>query len=140
MTKTDFKSVDEYIAAQTQAVRGVLGRVRSAIRESMPGAQEVISYKIPTYKLHGKSVLYFAGWKQHYSLYPVGAHIATAFKKELAPYEVDRGTIRFPLCAPVPVKLIRRIANFRTKEAAEREKAKRTAPKKRKVHGARVSY
>jgi uncharacterized protein YdhG (YjbR/CyaY superfamily) len=122
MAKTDCKSVDEYIASQSEAVRGVLGRVRSAIRKAVPGAEEVISYKIPAYKLPSGPVLYFAGWRQHYSLYPATERLVTAFKDELAPYEVSKGTIRFPLSQPVPVKLIGRIAKFRAKEVAERKK------------------
>lgn len=131
MAKTDFKSVDEYIAAQPKTVRGVLGRVRGAIREAVPGAEEVISYKIPAYKLHTGPVLYFAAWKRHYSLYPATGRVVAAFKDELAPYEVTTGTIRFPLSQPVPVKLIGRIAKLRAKEVAEREKARAGAPKKR---------
>src|SRR5580765_5887444 len=131
MAKTDFKSVDEYIASQPGAVQRVLKRVRSTIRKALPGAEELISYKIPTYKLHGRTVVYFAGWKQHYSLYPSTDHVVAAFKDDLAPYEVNKGTIRFPLSEPVPVKLIDGIAKFRAKEVADREKAKTTALKKR---------
>ena len=70
--------------------------------------------------MHGGTVLYFAGWKHHYSLYPADAHLVAAFKEDLEPYEVnDKGTIRFPLSQPVPVQLIGRIAKFRAKEAAE---------------------
>jgi uncharacterized protein YdhG (YjbR/CyaY superfamily) len=131
MAKTGFKSVDEYIASQPEDVQGVLKRVQSTIRKAVPGAEEVISYKIPTYKLHGVPVLYFAGWRQHYSLYPATGRVIAAFKDDLAPYEVNKSTIRFPLSRPVPVKLIERIAKFRAKEVAEREKAKAAAPKKR---------
>ncbi len=122
--------MDEYIASQPEAVQGLLKRVRSTLRKAVPGAKEVISYKIPTYKLPGGPVLYFAGWKRHYSLYPATAHVVAAFKDDLAPYEVDKGTIRFPFSEPVPVKLIERIAKFRAKEVAEREKAKAAAPNK----------
>jgi uncharacterized protein YdhG (YjbR/CyaY superfamily) len=132
MAKTDVTSVDEYIASQPEAVQRVLQRVRSTIRRAVPGAEEAISYKIPTYRLNGRPVLYFAGWRQHYSLYPSTDHVVAAFKDDLAPYEVSKGTIRFPLSEPVPVKLIERIAKFRAKEVAEREKAKATASKKRK--------
>jgi uncharacterized protein YdhG (YjbR/CyaY superfamily) len=118
--KSEFQSVDEYIAAQPDAVAPVLARVRSAIRKAMPRAEEVISYQMPAYKLHGDVVLYFAAWKRHYSLYPAGAPLLAAFKDELASYKVDKGTIRFPLAQPVPVKLIGRIAKFRAKEQAER--------------------
>ena len=77
-------------------------------------------------------MLYFAGWKQHYSLYPSNKRLVAAFKDELAPYEVnDKGTIRFPLSEPVPVKLIEGIAKFRAREVVEGETAKRAAPKRR---------
>jgi uncharacterized protein YdhG (YjbR/CyaY superfamily) len=130
MATTDFKSVDEYIAAQPDAVQAVLGLVRRTIRKAMPGADEVISYKIPTYKLNGRAVLYFAGWKEHYSVYPASVPLVAAFKDELAPYQVDKGTIRFPLSQPVPVKLIEHIAKFRAQEAAARAKAKPAPPRK----------
>lgn len=135
MAKTAFKSVDEYIASQPAAMHGILGRVRSTIQESVPEAEEVISYQIPTFKLHGHAMLYFAGWKQHYSLYPATGRLVAAFKDELALYEISKGTIRFPLSRPVPVKLIQRIAKFRAKEVAEREKTAKPAgtPKTSKV-------
>jgi uncharacterized protein YdhG (YjbR/CyaY superfamily) len=124
VSKTDFKSVDEYIATHPEDMQAILQRVRHTIREAVPGADEVISYQIPAYKLHGYPVLYFAGWKQHYSLYPATDHVVEAFKDDLAAYKVNRGTIRFPLAQPVPVKLIERIAKFRAKEAAEGARAK----------------
>jgi uncharacterized protein YdhG (YjbR/CyaY superfamily) len=131
MANNDFNSVEEYIASQPEIVRGVLERVRSTIRKAVPQAEEVISYMIPTYKLGGRPVLYLAGWKRHYSLYPCTGRLLAAFKDDLAPYEVNnKGTIRFPLSQPVPVKLIARIAKFRAKEIAEREKAKAAAAKK----------
>lgn len=132
MEKAHFKSVDEYIAAQPKGVQGLLNRVRSAIRKAVPGAEEVISYNLPTYKQRGRGVICFAAWKEHYSIYGATAPLVAAFKDELAPYEVnDKGTIRFPLSDPVPVKLIEAIAKFRAKEAAEREKARPAARKKR---------
>jgi len=132
MAKTDFKSVDEYIATHPEDVQAILQRVRSTIRKAVPGAEEVISYQIPTFKLHGGYVVYFAGWKQHYSLYPATDHLVAAFKDDLVPYKVDKGTIRFPLSQPVPVQLIERIAKFLAKEASERARAKLTGSKKRR--------
>lgn len=125
MAKANFQSVDAYIASQPEAVQGLLERVRSTIRKAVPGAEEVISYNIPTYKLHGSAILYFAVWKQHYSLYPAKDRLVAAFQDDLASYKISKGTIRFPLSEPVPVKLIERIAKFRAKEVAEREKAAR---------------
>ena len=118
--KTGFKSVDDYIAAQPDALQSVFNRMRNTVRKALPGAQEVISYKMPAYEMKGQRVIFFAGWKQHYSLYPVGARLVAAYENELASYEVSTGTIRFPISEPVPVKLIEQIAKFRAKEVSPR--------------------
>ena len=128
MTRTSVKSIDEYVALQPKAAQATLRRVRSTIRKALPGADEAISYGIPAFKLNGRIVLYFAGWKEHYSLYPSTDRLVAAFKAELAPYEVSgKGTIRFPLDEPVPVTLIQGIAKFRAREAAARAKARTAA-------------
>jgi uncharacterized protein YdhG (YjbR/CyaY superfamily) len=131
MAGTDFRSIDEYIAAQPAASQVALGRVRCAIRAAAWGAEEGISYKIPAYTLHGVVVLYFAGWKQHYSIYPASDRLVATFKGELDRYKASKGTLRFPLSEPVPVQLIERIARFRAKEIAERKHAKAATSKKR---------
>ena len=137
MPSNDFKSVEEYLEAQPAGTRAILKRVRAAIRKGAPQAGEVISYKIPAYKMNGRAFLYFAGWKQHYSLYPAGANLVAAFRNELAPYEVAKGTIRFPLADPVPSGLITRIAKFRAEELSARtarsagpERAAKKSPRK----------
>lgn len=132
MAKTDFKSVDDYIATHPEDVQAILQRVRRAIRKAVPAAEEVISYQIPAYKLRGGAVLYFAGWKAHYSLYPATGRLPTAFKAELPPFTLSKGTIRFPLSRPVPVKLIERLAKFRANEVTERAEATLAARKKRR--------
>jgi uncharacterized protein YdhG (YjbR/CyaY superfamily) len=131
MAKTDFKTVDEYIATHPENVQAILRRVRMTIRKAVPDAEEVISYQIPAYKLQGAPVLYFAGWSQHYSVYLATDNLIAALKDDLAPYKVTKGTIRFPLSEPVPIKLIERIAKFRAEEAADQVRAKRPGPKKR---------
>jgi len=127
MAKTNFANVDEYISVQPEAAKVALQLVRSTIRKALPGAEEVISYGMPAYKLHGGITLYFAGWRQHYSLYPASERLVAALKDQLASHMVSKGTIRFPLSEPVPVELIERIAKFRAKEAARRAKSN-TAP------------
>jgi uncharacterized protein YdhG (YjbR/CyaY superfamily) len=116
VSKTDIKSVDDYMASKPGHVAEVLETVRGAILKALPNVEELISYKMPTYKQGGAVILHLAAWKHHYSLYPARPTLVAAFKKELAAYEVERSTIRFPLSAPVPVKLIAAIAKFRAKE------------------------
>lgn len=132
MANTDYRSVDQYIAAQPEATRKVLERVRGIIRKALPDADEVISYQIPAYKVAGTTALFFAGWKDHYSLYPAGAALVAAFGDDLTGHLASKGTLRFSLDEPVPAKLIARIAKFKAQEAAQRMRAKAAAPKKKK--------
>jgi uncharacterized protein YdhG (YjbR/CyaY superfamily) len=126
VAKTKPTSVPEYIAAQPPEARGALRKVRAAMRKALPKAEEVISYQIPAYRLNGRIVIYFAGWKAHYSIYPAQKRLVAAFRDRLAPYEVNnKGTIRFPLSEPVPVRLIEAIAKFRAKEVTENRGDKR---------------
>src|SRR5262245_34136429 len=127
MARTDFKSIDEYLATHPGSVKAVLQTVRGAIRRAVPEAEEAISYQMPAFRLHGRVMIFFAGWKEHYALYPATDGLAETFKKELAGYELSKGTIRFPMSEPVPVRLIGRIAKFRAKEVAEAKKAKAKA-------------
>jgi uncharacterized protein YdhG (YjbR/CyaY superfamily) len=106
-------SVDEYIAAQPEAVRPKLEQVRSAISTAVPEAVEGIGYRMPGYKLRGKPMLYFAGFKEHYSLYAASGTFFAALEDELRGYELRKGTVHFPLTKPVPVKFISRIAKLR---------------------------
>jgi uncharacterized protein YdhG (YjbR/CyaY superfamily) len=124
MTKSGFQSVDHYIASHPVETQVVLQRVRQILGKAVPGAEEVISYQIAALKKHGTYVVYFAGWKKHYSLYPVRASVDAAFKAALLPYERSKGTVRFPLSEPVPAKLIAGIAKALAKEAKERAMAK----------------
>jgi len=124
MAKTDFKSVDDYLATMPEATRKVLDDVRATIRQVLPDANEVISYQIPAYKQDGVAVIYFAGWKEHFSLYPVGEAFAAAFPEEAARYPLSKGTVRFPLDEKVPVDLIKKIVKLRAAEAAKEAKAK----------------
>ena len=107
------KSVDEYIAAQSEVLRPKLEQVRATIRRAVPEAVEGIGYRMPAYKLYGKPMLYFAGFKEHYSLFAASGTFFAALEDELRGYELRKGTIQFPLTKPVPVKLIDRIAKLR---------------------------
>jgi uncharacterized protein YdhG (YjbR/CyaY superfamily) len=125
-------SISNYIAKFPPPTRRVLTRVRTVIRKALPGAEEAISYGIPAFKIRGRIVVYFAGWKEHYSIYPFNKRLEAALKDEVAAYEKSgRGTIRFPLDAPVPVKLLTAIARFRAREVVEAQAARKKAAVKK---------
>lgn len=131
-SRSKSSGVDKYIADFPRPVQTVLRKVRSTIRKALPGAEETISYRIPAYKLDGRMVIYFAGWKQHYSLYPATSGVVAKFKREFERYEYNgKGTIRFPISEPVPEQLIAGIVKLRANENTARVKAKAAAAKKR---------
>ena len=123
-SKKRFASVREYIASKPKESRASLEAVRRAILKGLPNANEGLAYQMPAYTMNGVGVLYFAGWKSHYSLYPASDALVGAFARELAPYERSKGTIKFPLSEPVPVRLIERIAKFRVRQIKARDGTK----------------
>jgi len=125
MDNQQSQSVDTYIAVFPANVREILQKIRRVIREAAPEAQETISYGMPTFKFYG-NLVHFAGWRTHIGFYPTPSGI-TAFQKELAPYGVTKGAIRFPLDQPIPYALIKKIVKLRVKENL----SKRKAPKQR---------
>lgn len=122
MSKSQFKTIDEYIATFPKDIRDVLEQLRRVIRESAPKAEEAISYGMPAFKLNGRSLVFFAAWKDHIGFYPGGPSAIEAFKKELAPFKQSKGTIQFPLNKPIPLGLVKKIVKFRIKENESRKK------------------
>ena len=94
-----------------------------AIKKLAPDAKEKISYQIACFELNGKNLVHFAGWKKHISLYPVPAG-DDAFNKEVAQYADGKGTVKFPLNEPMPMKLISKIVKFRVAENLKKAEAK----------------
>jgi uncharacterized protein YdhG (YjbR/CyaY superfamily) len=115
-----FTSVDEYIASQPADVQPILQEIRTQAHAAVPDAGEMISYGIPTITRNGHYVVYFAAWKHHVSVYPVPRG-DEAFQREIAPYLVAKGTLKFPLGKPVPYELIGKVA---ARLAAERHGGK----------------
>lgn len=127
-----YKSVDEYLAKQSVEHRGVLAQVRATIRKAVPAATEGIAYQMPGYKLNGKPLIYFAGWKEHFAIYPAGPGVLDVMKKELAGYDVSKGTIKMPWEKP-PLALIAKIAKLRAKLVPPVVKKAAKKPAKRSV-------
>ncbi len=115
MERTKFKTLDAYIKACPKHTQPVLKKMRQAIAQAVPKAEEVISYNIPCFKLNGKYLIYFAGYEKHVSLYPVPRTTAS-LAKEISPYVAGKGTIKFPLSEPIPYDLIKKIAKAHVRQ------------------------
>ena len=122
------KTIDEYIAAHSPEVQSILEKIRSTIREAAPGAEEKISYQIPTFALKG-NLVHFAAFQKHIGFYPP-VKGDEKLRADIAPYQGEKGNLRFPLDEPIPYALIRRIVKSRVKEQLEKAESKR--PKKAK--------
>ena len=111
MAKTNFQSIDEYIAACPPDSQEYLRQIRKLIHSLVPDAKERISYQIAAFERNGKNIIHFAGWKKHVSLYPVPAG-SEAFERQIAKYVDGKGTVKFPLDEPLPIKLIERVVKL----------------------------
>src|SRR6266849_1110241 len=115
------KNVDEYLAAVPEPARSTLNRIRAVIRSAVPPeATEAITYRIPTFKYKG-SLLAFAAFTHHCSLFPMSLAVIDTFKNELKPFLASKGTIRFPLDKPLPAALVKKLVKARS---AEKERKK----------------
>jgi|SRR5882672_3458400 len=108
------KDMDDYIAGFPGEVRDVLESMRRTIKQVAPEAEERISYRIPTFALHG-NLVHFAAYAKHIGFYP-GASAIVKFEKELSGFHTAKGTVQFPLDRPVPLGLVRRIVEFRVRQ------------------------
>jgi uncharacterized protein YdhG (YjbR/CyaY superfamily) len=120
--RPEFSDIDNYIAGFHESTQKLLEQLRETIRKAAPEAEEVISYKMPAFKLKG-ILVYFAGYKNHIGFYP-GASGIEAFKKDLSGYKGAKGSVQFPLDKPLPLRLITRIVKFRVIEDLQRAKTK----------------
>jgi uncharacterized protein YdhG (YjbR/CyaY superfamily) len=118
MTAPD--SVEAYLAALPEASRAALELIRRTVKAAAPEATEAISYGMPAFKDHGRMLVYYAAFKYHYSLFPASKGALEAFREELRPYEVGKGTIRFRMDQPVPAALVTKIVKARLEENAAR--------------------
>ncbi len=102
-----FASVEEYIASFPGEIQPVIERFREIVRAVMSGAEETISYNMPTF-VQGRHRVYFAAWKAHIALYAVPV-FEDPFEAEVAPYRAVKDTVHFRYKGEIPYDLVTRI-------------------------------
>jgi uncharacterized protein YdhG (YjbR/CyaY superfamily) len=111
---THSNAIDIYIAGFPEETQRLLEELRITILEAAPGAEQVISYQMPAFKLN-RVLVYFAAYNNHIGFYPTASGIEV-FKSEFSEYKWSKGAVQFPLDKPLPLDLISKIVKFRVEE------------------------
>lgn len=121
MAENKLQTIDQYIATLPEEAHKAMQEVRQAMQSVNPALEEGISYGIAAFKLDGKFLIYFAGYKKHIGIYPV-PNDEPEFEKDFAAYKTSgKGAIQFPLNKPMPLELIKRIVKYRIKKNPEKK-------------------
>ncbi|HET9346700.1 MAG TPA: DUF1801 domain-containing protein [Candidatus Limnocylindrales bacterium] len=115
----DPETIDEYLATLPDDRREAMKQIREAIRTAAPDATEVITYKMPGFKTHGRFLVSFDAYKRHYSLFPASDPVVRELGDRIEPYLAGQGTIRFPADQPIPTDLITEVVRIRVVENDE---------------------
>jgi uncharacterized protein YdhG (YjbR/CyaY superfamily) len=114
------RTIDEYLAAVRDDQRAALEVLRQTIKAAAPGVEECISYRIPTFRLHGRPLVALGATAKHCALYLMSSSTVEAYQDELKGYDTSKGTIRFQPDKPLPAALVRKLVEARIAENAAR--------------------
>jgi uncharacterized protein YdhG (YjbR/CyaY superfamily) len=121
-------TIDEYLQLLRADQRAAVQRLRTVIAAAAPGAEECISYRIPAFRLHGRGLIWFGAGAAHSAIYGV----SEAYPGQFEGYDTSgKGTLRFPLDAPVPAALVRELVKGRIARVSTKAKAAKPAGRSR---------
>jgi uncharacterized protein YdhG (YjbR/CyaY superfamily) len=116
------QDVDEYLRGIEEPKRSTLEALRRTILEVVPDAEQVISYRVPAFRVQGKTVAGFAAFKDHLSYLPFSGSVLEQLASELEGYTMTKSALHFPVDSPLPRRLIRKLVAVRLAEVARRSR------------------
>jgi uncharacterized protein YdhG (YjbR/CyaY superfamily) len=112
--------VDAYIEALEEPKRGTLQTLRRTILEIVPEAEEVISYRVPAFRVRGRTIAGFAAFRRHLSYLPFSGSVLDRLGPELEGYQMTKSSLHFPVDQPLPKALVQKLIEIRLAEVARR--------------------
>jgi uncharacterized protein YdhG (YjbR/CyaY superfamily) len=116
------EEVDEYLRGVGEPKRSTLQTLRRTILEIVPDAEEVISYRVPAFRLRGATIAGFAAFKDHLSYLPFSGSILPQLGDELEGYTMTKGALHFPVDRPLPKSLVKKLIALRLADASRRSR------------------
>jgi uncharacterized protein YdhG (YjbR/CyaY superfamily) len=110
------EEIDAYIAELDEPKRSTLESLRRSILEVVPDAQEGLAYRMPAFKVQGKTVAGFAAFKDHLSYLPHSGSVLAELGDEVAGYETSKGALKFAVDKPPPKRLVKKLITTRMRE------------------------
>jgi uncharacterized protein YdhG (YjbR/CyaY superfamily) len=110
------RTIDGYLAAVREEQRPALERLRKLVHAAAPGAEECISYRLPTFRFEGRMLVAIGAAARHLAFYPLSSTTVQTHREALAGFETSRATIRFAPDHPLPAALVRKLVKARIAE------------------------
>ena len=114
------EEVDAYLRAVEEPKRSTLETLRRSILETVPHAEQVISYRVPAFRVDGRIVAGFAAFKDHLSYLPFSGSVLGQLADELDGYTRTKSALHFPVDRPLPTALVRKLIAARLADGGRR--------------------
>ena len=108
--------VDEYLRGVEEPKRSTLQAMRQVILEIVPEAEQVISYRVPAFRVGGQTIAGFAAFEDHLSYLPFSGSVLGALGDDLHGYTMTKSALHFPVDRPLPKPLVEKLIAARLKQ------------------------
>lgn len=120
VTAVSSSPIDEYLAGFSGRQRESLEKLRRTLREELPDAEEGMSYGLPCFKVGGRAIAGFGGYKNHNSYFPHSGSVLERVSSIPEWCSLSKGTLRFPLDRDLSRTLVQRLIRAKFADLKER--------------------
>lgn len=117
---TGAEAVEAHLSAKPQPQQDTLRAVRAHLRTVLPDAEEGIKYNMPSFIVDGALVASYEGFTKHCSYFPCSGSVVAAVGPLKGGTQAGKGTLQFPIDAPLPLATVRKLVKYRLAEIATR--------------------